>query len=114
MRLVTQAHEKNLAHSQSSGPSRWFGEEGSRTARLMMYILLAIVLMLMDQRGNYVPRIRSVMELLAEPVFHLVAWPSEAMQSLGQRTRARSELIAENQQLQQQLLNTLFQMLHSN
>lgn len=71
----------------------------------MMYILLAIVLMLMDQRGSYVPRIRSVMELLAEPVFHLVAWPSEAIQFLGQRSRARSELIAENQQLQQQLLN---------
>jgi len=70
----------------------------------MMYILLAIVLMLLDQRGNYVPRIRSAMELAFEPVFHLVGWPGEALQSLGQRTRAREELISENQQLQQQLL----------
>jgi len=70
----------------------------------MMYILLAIVLMLLDQRGNYVPRIRSAMELAFEPVFHLVGWPGEALQSLGQRTRDREDLISENQQLQQQLL----------
>ena len=72
----------------------------------MMYILLAIVLMSMDQRGHYVPRIRSAMELVFEPVFHLFGWPAEALQSLDQHTRARRELIAENQQLQQQLLST--------
>ena len=71
----------------------------------MMYILMAIVLMLMDQRGHYVPRARSAMELLIEPVFHLVGWPAEAIQSIGQHSRARSDLIAENQQLQQQLLH---------
>ena len=106
MRLAEQAHDKNLVHSQSSGPSRWFGEEGSRTARLMMYILLAIVLMLMDQRGHYVPRIRSAMELLVEPVFHLVGWPSAALQSVAQHSRSKSDLIADNQHLQQQLLST--------
>jgi rod shape-determining protein MreC len=95
-----------LAHTKSSVSSRWFGEEGKRTARLMMYILLAIVLMMMDQRGHYVPRIRSVMELVFEPVFHLVGWPGEALQSLAQHTRAHKELIAENQQLVQQLLKT--------
>ncbi len=72
----------------------------------MTYILLAIVLMLMDQRGHYVPRLRSAMELAFEPVFHLVGWPSEALQSLDQHTRARRDLLAENQQLLQQLLKT--------
>jgi rod shape-determining protein MreC len=95
-----------LAHTESSGPSRWFGEEGTRTARLMMYILLAIVLMLMDQRGHYVPRIRSALELAFEPVFHLVGWPAEALQSLDRHTSARKELIAENQRLLQQLLKS--------
>jgi len=70
----------------------------------MMYILLAIVLMMMDQRGQYVPRIRSMMEMAFEPVFHIVGWPADALQSLERRTRARNELITENQQLQQQLL----------
>ena len=70
----------------------------------MMYILLAIVLMLMDQRGHYVPRIRSAMELAFEPVFHIVGWPGKALESLDRHTRARRELRAENKQLQQQLL----------
>ena len=72
----------------------------------MMYILLAIVLMLMDQRGHYVPRIRSAMELLVEPVIHLVGWPAEALQSIVQHSRSKGDLIADNQQLQKQLLST--------
>ena len=39
----------------------------------MMYILLSVVLMMMDQRGQYVPRIRSVLELGLEPVFHVAS-----------------------------------------
>jgi len=70
----------------------------------MMYMLLAIVLMIMDQRGHYVQRFRSAMELAFEPVFHLVSWPSDALRSLKQQTLARSELIRENQQLTEQLL----------
>lgn len=93
-----------MAHTESSGPGRWFGEEGSRTARLMIYILLSVVLMFMDQLGHYVPRIRSAMELAFEPVFHVVAWPAKALQSIEERTRQRNDLIAENQQLLQQLL----------
>lgn len=72
----------------------------------MMYILLAIVLMFMDQRGQYVPRIRGAMELAFEPVFHVVGWPSEILQSLEEHTRARKDLLSENQILKQQLLKT--------
>lgn len=99
-----QVHDKNLAHRESSGPGRWFGEEGTRTARLMIYILLAIVLMFMDQLGQYVPRIRGAMELAFEPVFHVAGWPAEALQTVKLRTRERNDLIAENEQLLQQLL----------
>ena len=104
MRPTFQVHDKNLAHRESSDPGRWFGEEGSRTARLMIYILLAIVLMFMDQLGHYVPRIRSAMELALEPVFEVAGWPAEAMQTLEHSTRERNDLITENQQLLQQLL----------
>jgi len=70
----------------------------------MMYILLAIVLMFMDQRGHYVPRLRSAMELAFEPVFHAVGLPAEVLRSIDEHTRARNGLISENHQLQQQLL----------
>jgi len=72
----------------------------------MMYILVAIVLMSLDQRGHYVPKVRGAMELAFEPVFRLVGWPSQAIQSIGVHSRARGELIAENRQLQVQLLKT--------
>ncbi len=104
LHLTLQVHDKNLAHRDSSGPGRWFGEEGTRTARLMIYILLAIVLMFMDQLGHYVPRIRSAMELALEPVFLVAGWPAEALQALQRNTRERNDLVAENQQLLQQLL----------
>jgi rod shape-determining protein MreC len=58
----------------------------------------------MDQLGHYVPRIRSAMELAFEPVYHLVGWPAHAMQAVEERTRERSALVAENQQLLQQML----------
>lgn len=70
----------------------------------MVYILLAVVLMFMDQRGHYVPQLRSAMEAVFEPVFHAVGWPAEALQALDQHTSARSELTAENEQLRQQVL----------
>jgi rod shape-determining protein MreC len=95
-----------VAHTDSSGSGHWFGEDGSRTARLMMYILLAIVLMFMDQHGRYVPRFRSAMELAFEPVFHLVGWPTKVLQSIEQKTRARADLLSENQLLRQSLLET--------
>jgi len=104
--LALRAHDKNLAHKDSSGSDHWFAEGGTRTARLMVYILLAVVLMFMDQRGHYVPRIRSVMETAFEPVFHLVGWPADALQSIELHSRARSELITENEELKQRLLAT--------
>ena len=72
----------------------------------MMYILLAVVLMSMDQRGQYVPKIRSTMEMAFEPVFTLVGWPSRAWKSLGEQSASRNELIANNQELHQELLKT--------
>jgi rod shape-determining protein MreC len=95
-----------VANTDSSGSSRWFGEEGARTARLMMYILLAIVLMSMDQRGHYVPRIRNTMEMAFEPVFYVAGWPARVLRSLGQQSSERQELITQNRQLHKQLLDT--------
>ncbi len=95
-----------MANTEPSVSSRWFGEEWARTARLMMYILLAIVLMSMDQRGQYVPRIRNTLEFALEPVFYLIGWPARALQSFAEYTSARQELITENQRLLKQLLDT--------
>ena len=76
----------------------------------MMYILLAVVLMSMDQRGQYVPQVRDIAEQGLEPVFRLVGWPTRAWQSLSLKSTARNELISNNQQLEQELLKTAASM----
>ncbi len=70
----------------------------------MLYGLLAVVLMAMDQRGNYVPRIRSAAGYLAEPVYHLVDWPVRATRNLFKQFQSQRSLRHENNQLRMELL----------
>lgn len=70
----------------------------------MIYGLLAVVLMAMDQRGNYVPRIRSAAGNLAEPVYHVLEWPVRATRNLFMQFQSRRSLRHENEQLRVQLL----------
>jgi rod shape-determining protein MreC len=70
----------------------------------MLYGLVAVVLMAMDQRGNYVPRIRSAAGNLTEPFYHLVDWPVSATRNLFMQFQSRRSLRHENQQLQMSLL----------
>jgi rod shape-determining protein MreC len=76
----------------------------AQTARLMLYGLLAVVLMAMDQRGHYVPRIRSMAEYLVEPVYHVMEWPVRAMRNLFGQFQSRRSLRHENDDLRQRLL----------
>ena len=58
----------------------------------MLYGLLAVVLMAMDQRGHYVPRMRSAIEYLVEPVYHVVEWPLQATRNLFTQFQSRRSL----------------------
>lgn len=84
--------------------SRFFGP-GGQTARLMLYGLLAVVLMAMDQRGNYVPRIRSAAGNLSEPAYHIIEWPVRAVRNLFIQFQFRRALRHENEQLNILLLS---------
>jgi len=83
--------------------AKFFGAAG-QTARLMLYGLLAVVLMAMDQRGHYVPRIRSLAEYLVEPVYHVIEWPVRAMRNLYGQFQSRRSLRHENEDLRELLL----------
>jgi len=71
----------------------------------MLYGLLAVVLMAMDQRGHYVPRFRSAMEYLVEPAYHVVEWPIGATRNLFTQFQSRRSLRHENDRLSKQLLS---------
>jgi rod shape-determining protein MreC len=70
----------------------------------MLYGLLAVVLMAMDHRGNYVPRVRSIAQHAIEPVYHAVEWPVKTLHKLLGHFQSRSALLEENDRLTQQLL----------
>jgi rod shape-determining protein MreC len=70
----------------------------------MLYGLLAVVLMAMDHRGNYVPRVRSLAQYAVEPIYHLVEWPVKATHTVIDQFQSRHALRAENEQLAQRLL----------
>jgi len=70
----------------------------------MLYGLLAVVLMAMDHRGNYVQRVRSAAGHAAEPVYHLVAWPVSALRNMFSQFQSRRALREENSELSQRLL----------
>ena len=71
----------------------------------MLYGLLAVVLMAMDQRGHYVPRIQHMAEYLVEPVYHVVEWPVRAMRNLFTQFQSRRSLRHENERLRVLLLS---------
>jgi len=70
----------------------------------MLYGLLAVVLMAMDQRGHFVPRIRSLALYLVEPVYHVVEWPVRAARNVFGQFQSHRSMRHENEVLRQQLL----------
>jgi rod shape-determining protein MreC len=70
----------------------------------MLYSLLAIVLMAMDQRGHYVPKIRNLADHLIEPVYHVVDWPVRALRNVYGQFQSRRSMRHENKRLREQLL----------
>ena len=89
----------------SSGTETKFFGPTAQTARLMLYGLLAVVLMAMDQRGHYVPQIRSMALYMVEPVYHLVEWPARAARNVFGQFQSRRSLRQDNEALKQQLLS---------
>jgi rod shape-determining protein MreC len=70
----------------------------------MMYGLLAIVLMAMDHRGQYVPRFRSLAGHLVEPVHYVVEWPVRALRGVFGFLQGTQALRRENDALRRDLL----------
>jgi len=90
--------------STSPGSGQKFFGSSAQTARLMLYGLLAVVLMAMDHRGNYVPRVRSMAQYVVEPVYHVVEWPLRAARELSAQFKSRRALRDENERLKRRLL----------
>jgi len=72
-------------------------------ARLMFYILAAMVLMTMDYRGDFLDRFRALTGYLVEPAFMVVEAPFLFAGRTFENWRDRRELVAERDALRQSL-----------
>ncbi|MDZ4730131.1 MAG: rod shape-determining protein MreC [Xanthomonadales bacterium] len=81
-----------------------FSGQAAFTARLMMYVLLAIVLMAMDHRGKYVPRMRAYADFMVEPIYHVVEWPIRALRGSWSFFQNSQAMIRKNKDQANQLL----------
>lgn len=72
-------------------------------ARLMFYIMMAVVLMVLDFRGGYVDRARAAASLAAEPVLLLVESPFRLGHAAREQFRDRRQLLTERDQFERLL-----------
>lgn len=69
-----------------------FPDLAGRTARLMLYGLLAITLMAMDHRGRYVDAVRQWFGQAVQPIYRLVDLPPTLASAAGEYFGSRKEL----------------------
>jgi len=81
-----------------------FSEQTALTARLMLYGLLAVVLMAMDHRGQYIARFRGLASYLVEPVYHVIDWPVRGLRGVFGFFQSSGVLRRENERLRTEML----------
>lgn len=87
-----------------SDSARQLGQEGLQTTRLMLYLLLAVILMALDQRGHFIPRARALLGYAVEPIHHLVELPVMALRTVRTYTRSYQALEEKNRTQNQALM----------
>ncbi len=81
-----------------------FAGNAARTLRLIVYLALAVVLMVLDQRDGWLWRLRSAASMVVEPVYRLAGLPAAGVHTLGVAFSDRQHLTSQNQRLREDLL----------
>ena len=90
-----------MAYSGSPVPR--LSESAGGTLPLLVYLALATMLMVADQRGGFGVQARQSLSLLAEPVWWLAAAPGRLAGGIGAMFTTHAELRAENDRLRREL-----------
>ncbi len=78
--------------------------DASNTLRLLAYLALAIVLIVLDDRGGWLSRLRTQAGVLVQPVWALAGLPGRLGASVRDNAASHGQLVAENRELRNQLL----------
>jgi rod shape-determining protein MreC len=81
-----------------------FAGNPAGTLRLIMYLALALVLMVLDQRNGWLWTARYSAALVVEPVYRLAGLPSAGVRMLTTAFADRQSLTGQNQRLREDLL----------
>ena len=81
-----------------------FAEGGASTLRLILFLAVAITVMVIDHRGDYLQSLRARASLLVEPLYRLAALPASVARATRNAVVSQEQLSNENRELRQQLL----------
>ena len=92
-----------MSHSATPAPPL-FSDAGAGTARLLVYLVLAVALMVSDYRGQWLSQLRHGASLAMEPIYQIAAAPARGMRWLIDHAGERSSLVAERDAVREDLL----------
>ncbi|MGV8960765.1 MAG: rod shape-determining protein MreC [Stenotrophomonas sp.] len=78
--------------------------DASSPLRLLAYLALAITLIVLDNRGGWLSRLRSQANVLVQPVWALAGLPGRLGSSVKDNAASHNQLVSENRELRNQLL----------
>jgi rod shape-determining protein MreC len=81
-----------------------FAEGAVSTAGLIAYLTLAMIVMVIDHRGNYLERLRVFSSSVVEPIYRVAAFPSDVARAGRLAIATQDHLVEENRSLREALL----------
>lgn len=78
--------------------------DASSTLRLLAYLALAITLIVLDDQGGWMTRLRAQANVLVQPIWALAGVPGRVGASVKDNAASHNQLVAENRELRNQLL----------
>ena len=78
--------------------------DASSPLRLLAYLALAITLIVLDDQGGWLSRLRAQANVLVQPVWSLVGLPGKVGSALRDSAATRGQLLEENRRLRNDLL----------
>lgn len=100
----THLTEDSTACQRRSAIKRLFGEGTRPGYRLLTALVLAVALMLLDHRTEYLGPVRYVMAHVTDPVHYLAHVPVAVAGGVTGMARSHRDLRAENERMEHQLL----------
>jgi rod shape-determining protein MreC len=81
-----------------------FADGALSTLKLIVYLVLAIVLMIADHRGNYLEHVRQGLSVAVEPMYRIAALPAKLTDDARHALADRNQLAEQNADLGRQLM----------